>query len=408
MTKNVQLYSDCDFFAGCENMISVIMNNRDKFTEADIHFFYRQNKLYTSGLASRLSSSENVHPLKLLNLSGFFLGNNDPVRKNLRRIMHLIRLLLLPLIIVQNFYVLYRHFRATRPDVLLLNNGGYPGAMSTRIAAVVANFVGVNSICMVVNNTAIPYTSFFRRIGLKFDQKVAQSVDLFITGSEPAGLALEQVLGVRGHQRRVFHNCIERKRFEALLDHKPKNDKVVFANIALLERRKGHIVLFQAVLNLIRRRPELRDSFLINVDGVGREQETLYHFIQEHNLGDIIVFLGATANIGTVYRDCDVFVLPSISNEDLPNVISEALLFGKPVIASKIAGIPHQVIDGLNGYLVEPGSVEQLSFAIENCIDNREHLEFMGAKSKEIFEEKFSVEAALANYIEIFHKGVQS
>lgn len=406
MTKRIQLYSDCDFFAGCENMISVLLNNRDKFPDTDIQFFYRHSKQYAQGLHARLNSAAHAHPLKLLNLSGFFLGKNDLLRKSVRRLMHIVRFVLLPVIALQNTLSLYRHFKNNTPDILFLNNGGYPGALSTRIAAVVAKTVGVKTVYMMVNNTAIPYDSLFRRAGYSFDQRVKNSINLFITGSEKAGLALEDVLGIKSEQRQVFYNCIESKRFENLLNQKNENTKLVFANIALLEKRKGHIVLLQAIVELIRRRPDIRTSFHVNIDGEGREREALNKFVELHSLNDVVTFLGSTSNIGLVYKNCDVFILPSISNEDLPNVISEALLFAKPVIASKLAGIPHQVFDGENGYLVEPGSAEQLSVAMERCVDNFQNLEQMGAKSREIFDKYFSVNAALANYIKIFDKGV--
>lgn len=403
MTIRIQLYSDCDFFAGCENMISVILNNKDRFSDAEIDFFYRYSAVYKQGLQARLNSFDSAHPLKLINISGFFHGKNDVLRKNIRRLMYIVRFFLLPIIIIQNSVVLYYHFKTNTPDILFLNNGGYPGALSTRIAAVIAKIVGVKKIYMMVNNTAIPYTSLFRRIGYKFDQKVKDSVDFFITGSQKAGLALETVLGIKSEKRHVFYNCIESKRFAHLLDQKNENTKLIFANIALLEKRKGHIVLLKAIVELIRRRPDLQNSFHVNIDGEGREREALHAFVKVNSLDDVVTFLGSTSNIGLVYKNCDVFVLPSISNEDLPNVISEALLFAKPVIASNLAGISHQVFDGENGYLVAPGSVEQLSDAMERCIDNFQNLGQMGAKSREIFYKHFSVDAALANYIKIFN-----
>tara|TARA_R110001583_G_scaffold169781_2_gene322987 strand:- start:2330 stop:3493 length:1164 start_codon:yes stop_codon:yes gene_type:complete len=387
-------------------MISVILNNKDRFPDAEIHFFYRHSSLYKKGLHGRLNSCSNVHPLKLFNVSGFFLGKNDVLRKTIRRLMHIVRFFMLPVIAIQNTVALYRHFKNNTPDILFLNNGGYPGALSTRIAAVVAKVVGVKTVYMMVNNAAIPYETLLRRVGYEFDQKVKNSVDFFITGSQKAGLALEHVLGIKREQRQVFYNCIESKRFESLLNQKSENTKLIFANIALLEKRKGHIVLLQAIVELIRRRPDLQNSFHVNIDGEGREREVLNIFVKLNNLNDVVTFLGSTPNIGLVYKNCDVFVLPSISNEDLPNVISEALLFAKPVIASKLAGIPHQVFDGENGYLVEPGSVKQLSVAMERCVDNFQNLEQMGAKSREIFYKYFSVDAALENYIKIFDKGV--
>ena len=60
----------------------------------------------------------------------------------------------------------------------------------------------------------------------------------------------------------------------------------------------------------------------------------------------------------------DLIVLPSVGYEDFPNVVLEAMRLGKPVIASRIAGTPEQVIDEVTGLLVPPGAPADLSAAI--------------------------------------------
>ena len=403
MATRVLLYSDCDFFAGCENMMAVIMNSRENFGDLNIEFAYRHSQLYQNGLKSRIDSLEGFYPLNLINFSGYFIGKNDFARKNMRRFIHILRFLLIPIIFIQNALVLYFFVKQKKIDVLFLNNGGYPGALSTRILALVGKLIGVKKIYMVVNNTALPYESILRRLSFFFDRMVTKSVDIFITGSENAGKALQKVLSVNRDRRIVIYNCIETSRFQSYLASKKKsNDKLIFTNIGLLEKRKGQIVLLNAIDSLITRRPELRTRFHINIEGEGREYHLLNDFIVNNHLEDLVTLLGNSRDIGEVYSLCDVFVLPSISNEDLPNVISEAMLFSKPIIASDLAGIPHQVIDGENGYLVSPGNIVELERAIEKCLDNRGLLEAMGKRSKEIFLEKFSVETALINYKKLF------
>lgn len=406
MTKRILLYSDCDFFAGCENMMAVIMNNSDKLKDLKVEFTYRYSRTYETGLSSRLKSREGVHALNLLNLSGFFIGENSFIRRNLRRVMHIVRVLCLPFIFFDNIIKQYNFLKQKKVDVLFLNNGGYPGALSTRTIAIVGRFVGIKKIYMVVNNTAIPYRSIFRFLGYPLDKMVVKCVDMFITGSDNAGKALNEVLGIKKEQRKVIYNCIETKRFNEYIkenrEFDPNNEKIIFTNIGLLEKRKGQIVLLNAVQHLLTLRPELRGKLHFNIEGEGREKQTLIDYITANKLQDVVSLLGSTANIGAVYNTCDVFVLPSISNEDLPNVISEAMMFSKPIIACEMAGVPHQVEDGINGYLVKPGCKIELVEAIESCFDNMTSLKQMGENSKNTFLEKFSVEAALVNYQKLF------
>ena len=64
--------------------------------------------------------------------------------------------------------------------------------------------------------------------------------------------------------------------------------------------------------------------------------------------------IGGLNNIFDLINASDVIILPSIENEDFPNIIIEAMSLGKPTIGSKIAGIPEQIDHNKNGYLINP------------------------------------------------------
>ena len=57
-----------------------------------------------------------------------------------------------------------------------------------------------------------------------------------------------------------------------------------------------------------------------------------------------------------------------LGNEDMPNAISEAMLLGKPIVGTRTAGIPEQIDDGVNGYLVSPGDPIDLANKINKLI----------------------------------------
>jgi glycosyltransferase involved in cell wall biosynthesis len=76
------------------------------------------------------------------------------------------------------------------------------------------------------------------------------------------------------------------------------------------------------------------------------------------------------------YNAADIFCLPSKS-EGLPNVIVEAFICGTPVVASAVGGIPAIVIEGINGFLAKPNSIEELENKIKISLEyswNRESI----------------------------------
>lgn len=83
----------------------------------------------------------------------------------------------------------------------------------------------------------------------------------------------------------------------------------------------------------------------------------------------------------------DVFVMPS-RWEGFGLSALEAMRAGRPVIASRVGGLPELVLDGLNGVLVEPNSAIELAHAMRNITD--QSISVMGKASRERFEAFFT------------------
>ena len=85
----------------------------------------------------------------------------------------------------------------------------------------------------------------------------------------------------------------------------------------------------------------------------------------------------------------DIFCLPSL-NEGLPTVCIEASACGRPIVATKVGGIPEVVLDGENGILIEPRNPEQLVNAIGQLLDHPELCQRMGEAGRRRVIENYS------------------
>ena len=128
----------------------------------------------------------------------------------------------------------------------------------------------------------------------------------------------------------------------------------------------------------------------------------------KNGMQDKIHLLGAQPHnkIPDFLSASDILVLPSY-NEGLPNVVLEAMACSRPVVATKVGGIPEVVKDGETGFLVNKEDVNSLIKAIDKLLSNEKLCIEMGLSGRKIIEEKFTWEKNAKKHIEIYEKLIQ-
>ena len=111
------------------------------------------------------------------------------------------------------------------------------------------------------------------------------------------------------------------------------------------------------------------------------------------NANGKVKFLGWREDIDEIMPLFDMLVLPSL-NEGMGRVLVEAMAAGKPVVASRVGGIPDLVRHGETGYLVPPADEEALANGIKKLLDDPAKAKQMGQQGKE-YCHQFSLEAMI-------------
>jgi glycosyltransferase involved in cell wall biosynthesis len=149
---------------------------------------------------------------------------------------------------------------------------------------------------------------------------------------------------------------------------KSENGAVRFIFIGTLLPSKGVHVLIDAFNGIHEQNAELR---IYGREAVYKGLEYYLKKVKEMPRNPHIHFMGGFNNedVGEIFSQADVLVVPSIWYENFPLVIQEAFLSKTPVIASRMGGIPELIEDGVNGLLFDAGDSgqlkEKLRFAIK-------------------------------------------
>lgn len=156
---------------------------------------------------------------------------------------------------------------------------------------------------------------------------------------------------------------------------------------AILRLKKGHHVLLEAIPKVLEAVPRAIFVFA----GDGPQHENILKSIRQKGLQAQVLLLGLRRDIPNVLKSIDLFVLPTLE-EALGTAFVEAMAMKKPVIGSRVGGVPEVIDEGRNGLLVDPGDPAGLAAAIIRLLQNPELARAMGERGRAIAATEFSVE----------------
>ena len=189
----------------------------------------------------------------------------------------------------------------------------------------------------------------------------------------------------------VIYNAVDWSRLETTISREDMRRAMdvpvegpLLGIIARLTEQKGHRVLLDA------QRPDLSRAHLVIV-GDGPLSAALQRQAAGLGIADRVRFLGARRDLGNLLSAIDVFVMPSFW-EGLPLAMVLAMGAGLPVVATRVAGIPEVVQDGVNGLLVPPGESGELGAALSRVVNDDTTRVLLGQAARAFVRPRFGVD----------------
>lgn len=289
-----------------------------------------------------------------------------------------------------NVALLRRWLMEQRPDILHINNGGYPAAESCRAAAVAGRLAGVPVVGMAVHSMAEPRRwPHAQEAGL--DRLVSRSLDTLITASMASA---DTLIRRRGFPRRQIIRIpygidvppLRSNQAARRLLGLPEESLLV-GMVGRLVPGKGHEYLLEAAALAL---GELQGVRLVVV-GTGPAEAEYRALAQRLGIGNHTIFTGRIDDVYEAMAAFDVCAMPSVGYESLPYTLLEAMGVGLPIVATRVAGIPEAIEDGRTGVLVAPRDAEGLASSLLWLLRNPEERQRLGLAARARARSEYSL-----------------
>ncbi|MBI5065707.1 glycosyltransferase [Candidatus Woesearchaeota archaeon] len=287
-----------------------------------------------------------------------------------------------PITAIIAFFQMVFLLKKTRPQIVHTHSteAGIVGRWAAWLAGV--------SIIIHTNHGVSFNRNFFAKKFLVFLEKITAKITTKIISN--ANIITWQFLKQKIGKQEQYLTIYSGIDFDEVKKAKPaaeilKIKKIKVLCASRLVRGKGLEEFIEAAKTIKKESEEF--EFFLAGEGELRNE------LEKKSKGSV-AFLGHRADLLSVMKACDLFVLPS-HREGTPRVITEALACGIPVIATNIDGIPEQVTEGVTGFLFNPGDFGKL----KKLILEKKWKNLKPSISKE-FDKKIMVEKIGKLYLE--------
>ena len=161
--------------------------------------------------------------------------------------------------------------------------------------------------------------------------------------------------------------------------------------ISFLRAYKGHEYFIEAAARVLTRIDHV--AFLIV--GEGPLEPRLRSHIASLGVTERVLMLGFRKDLMNVFRSLDVFVIPSIDADTIPQVLVQAMAMSLPVISTTVGSIPDMVANGETGFVVSPCDAGALADRIVTLLGDPGLRRAMGERGRQKVEQEYSLEHML-------------
>jgi glycosyltransferase involved in cell wall biosynthesis len=180
----------------------------------------------------------------------------------------------------------------------------------------------------------------------------------------------------------------------------------VIGTVGNINPIKGHIHLLRSIAQLEERYGPVTVPIVGRIlDSRSEYFEKLKRLRTQLGLDDTVNFIGYRSDIPQILSLLDVFVLPSVA-EACPISVLEAMAMERPVVATRVGGVPEQIVDGEHGWIVPPADPDALANALGEVLQSPAERRDRGKAARRRAVSRFSMEECVERHVELYHNAL--
>jgi glycosyltransferase involved in cell wall biosynthesis len=245
------------------------------------------------------------------------------------------------------------------------------------VSLLAKKFVKDKNVKWIISERNLPSAEFsnmrFSKIKILLHRTLDRTADLVIVNSSQTKEEMVNKFCVPSDKIVVIFNPVEVEKIytmskERIPDNlKTDNDEIILISVGRLSKQKGYQFLLKAFAEVVK---NFKCKLIIL--GEGEERAEIERLIKELKIENYVILKGFVQNPYPYITNSDIFILSSLW-EGLPNALIEAMVLGKPIVATRCNKVIEEIVeDGKNGILVPPGEIEALKDAIIKLIQNKQ------------------------------------
>lgn len=289
-----------------------------------------------------------------------------------------------------------------RPDIVHVNSSrdSWIAALSTRLLTPRPKVIRTRHISAPLNNNAATHL-LYRRL---FDMVI-------VTGGERNRQDLIQRDGLAPDRVAAFPIGLDVEYFSPA---KPRQDirselgippgHLLVGIISYLRDYKGHRYFVEAAAKVLKQHQAV--AFLIV--GEGPEEQNIRGQIERLGMTADVRLLGFRDDLLDVFRSLDLFVIPTVEGDTIPQVLMQALAIGLPVVSTTTGSIPDVLAEGEAGFIVPPRDPDALAERIGRLLTDPALRAAMGRRGRQTVEQSYSINRMVDELERVYRRVIAS